>query len=109
MTKSKGRRLTTAESTLASAMYADGELLRVIAERLGVSREGIARHLAAKGEHVRFANKPLGKAKKERLITLYNRGVPVADICNSLAISETALYYTLRRQGVALRSHNRTK
>ena len=92
----------------AERRYKGGEILRLIAGDLGVSRQRLAEHLRSRGMRLR-GEKPSSEEVREMRLR-YERGESLARIGARIGRNATTVRVNLPRAGVALRdSHGRER
>lgn len=101
-------RLTEMMLDEAERRYKGGEILRLIAGDLGVSRQRLAEHLRSRGMRLR-GEKPSSEEVREMRLR-YERGESLARIGARIGRNATTVRVNLLRAGVALRdSHGRER
>jgi DNA-binding CsgD family transcriptional regulator len=100
--------LTAAMLDEAERRYKDGEILRVIAGDLGVSRQRLAERLRARGVRLR-REKPSSEQVREMCLR-YEQGESLARVGERLGFNPSSVRVYLLRAGMALRDpHGRER
>lgn len=101
-------RLTSAMMDEAERRYMDGEILRLIAGHLGVSRQRLAERLRERGVRLR-REKPSSEQVLE-MCRRYEQGESLARIGERLGFNPSSVRMYLLRAGTALRdAHGRER
>lgn len=101
-------RLTEAMLADAEHRYEDGEVLRVIAGDLNVSRQRLAKALRSRGVRLR-GEKPSSDQLRE-MCRRYEQGASLAEIGALVGFNPSSVRVNLLRMGVRMRdTHGRSK